>query len=67
MTQPSKRPASSTEDSFPSGSILGFLANRSQVDFELDFFTRLLAGHDEFEHPACYTPAPGKHAWNRVA
>ena len=26
-----------------------------------------LADHHEFEHPACFTPAPGKHAWNRVA
>ena len=26
-----------------------------------------LADHPEFEHAACYTPAPGKHAWNRVA
>ena len=26
-----------------------------------------LSGHHEFEHPECYTPAPGKHAWNRVA
>jgi hypothetical protein len=26
-----------------------------------------LADHHEFEHPACYAPAPGKHAWNRVA
>jgi hypothetical protein len=26
-----------------------------------------LADHPEFEHPVCYTPAPGKHAWNRVA
>jgi hypothetical protein len=26
-----------------------------------------LADHPELEHPTCYTPAPGKHAWNRVA
>ena len=26
-----------------------------------------LADHPEFEHPVCYTPAPGKHAWNRVS
>jgi len=27
----------------------------------------LAAGHHEFEHPLSYSPAPGKHAWNRVA
>ena len=26
-----------------------------------------LADHPEFEPPACYKPAPGKHAWNRIA
>ena len=26
-----------------------------------------LADPHEFEHPVCYAPAPGKHAWNRVA
>ncbi|MCA6113881.1 hypothetical protein J6524_02920 [Bradyrhizobium sp. WSM 1738] len=26
-----------------------------------------LADHHEFEHPVCYTPARGRHAWNRVA
>ena len=26
-----------------------------------------LADPHELEHPACYAPAPGKHAWNRVA
>ena len=26
-----------------------------------------LADHHEFGHPERYTPAPGKHTWNRVA
>ena len=25
-----------------------------------------LAGDHAFDHLACYTPAPGKHAWNRI-
>jgi tetratricopeptide (TPR) repeat protein len=48
MTQPAKRPASIADDTFPSGSILGFLANRNQIDFELDFFTRVLTAEPEF-------------------
>ena len=27
----------------------------------------LADGHHGFEHPLSYSPAPGKHAWNRVA
>jgi hypothetical protein len=26
-----------------------------------------LAGDHALEHLVCYTPAPGKHAWNRIA
>ena len=48
MTHPSKRPGPPAEESFPPGSILGFLVGRSQVDFELDFFTRVLAGDPDF-------------------
>ena len=42
MPHSSKRPSSSSEGPFPAGSVLAFLAERNQVDFELDFFTRLL-------------------------
>jgi tetratricopeptide (TPR) repeat protein len=48
MTQPAKRPASASDETFPSGSILGFLANRNQIDFELDFFTRVLTAEPEY-------------------
>lgn len=48
MTQPTKRPTPTGEEPFPSGSILGFLASRSQVDFELDFFTRVLSTEPEY-------------------
>jgi tetratricopeptide (TPR) repeat protein len=48
MPHPSKRPTPPTEESFPPGSILAFLADRSQVDFELDFFTRVLTGVPEY-------------------
>lgn len=41
MPHPSKRPAPAP-DSFPPGSVLAFLADRSQVDFEVDFYARLL-------------------------
>src|SRR6266542_276982 len=48
MTHPNKRPSPPAEEAFPPGSILGFLAGRSQVDFELDFFNRVLTGDAEF-------------------
>jgi tetratricopeptide (TPR) repeat protein len=48
MNQPSHRPTPAVDDSFPAGSILAFLANRNQVDFELDFFTRVLTGAPEY-------------------
>jgi len=48
MTQPAKRHSPPAEETFPAGSILGFLAGRSQVDFELDFFTRVLNAAPEF-------------------
>lgn len=64
MTQPAKRPAA-VDDSFPSGSILGFLANRSQVDFELDFLTRVLAGSPDF-HEALRAQAGNMTAKGRL-
>ena len=48
MPHSSKRPNPPTEVSFPAGSILAFLADRSQVDFELDFFTRVLTAVPEY-------------------
>jgi len=49
MTHPSKRHAPPADDTFPSGSILGILANRPQVDFELDFYSRVLAAEPDFQ------------------
>jgi tetratricopeptide (TPR) repeat protein len=43
VPHPSKRPASS-ENEFPPGSVLGFFAERSQLDFEVEFFAKVLAG-----------------------
>jgi tetratricopeptide (TPR) repeat protein len=48
MPHPSKRPTPSSDSSFPPGSVLAFLAERNQVDFELDFFTRILAAAPDY-------------------
>ena len=48
MPHPSKRPAAPSEDTFPPGSVLAFLADRNQVDFELDFFSRVLTADPDF-------------------
>lgn len=48
MPPPNKRPTPSADEAFPPGSVLAFLADRNQVDFELDFYTRVLAGAPEF-------------------
>src|SRR5439155_6974965 len=49
MPSPSKRPTPpSAEVAFPPGSVLAFLAERNQVDFELDFYTRILVGASDF-------------------
>jgi hypothetical protein len=49
MPNPNKRPTPPSADAaFPPGSVLAFLAERNQVDFELDFFTRILASAPEF-------------------
>jgi tetratricopeptide (TPR) repeat protein len=43
VPHPDKRPVPpSSENDFPSGSVLGFLAERSQLDFEIEFFGKLL-------------------------
>ena len=49
MTNSSKRSAPTADDTFPSGSILALLANRPQVDFELDFFSRVLGAEPDFQ------------------
>ncbi len=48
MPSPSKRPSPPSGEGFPAGSVLAFLADRNQVDFELDFFTRILTGDPDF-------------------
>lgn len=49
MPHPSKRPQPpSADDPFPPGSVLAFLADRNQVDFELDFFGKLLTTDPDF-------------------
>lgn len=48
MPSPSKRPSPPTDTAFPPGSVLAFLADRDQTDFELDFYTRLLGAAPDF-------------------
>ena len=48
MPSPSKRPSPPQPEGFPPGSVLAFLSDRNQVDFELDFFGRILAGNPDF-------------------
>jgi len=48
MPHPSKRPGPATEDAFPPGGVLAFMADRNQIDFELDFFGRVLSAAPEF-------------------
>ena len=49
MPSPNKRPTPpSAEPAFPPGSILALLAERNQVDFELDFYARVLTGAPDF-------------------
>jgi tetratricopeptide (TPR) repeat protein len=43
VPNPGKRTTpAKTDIEFPSGSVLGFLADRSQLDFEVDFYRRVL-------------------------
>jgi hypothetical protein len=43
VPHPNKRPTPpSSETTFPPGSVLGFLAERSQLDFEVEFYGKLL-------------------------
>ena len=48
MPHPSKRPQPPADDAFPAGSVLAFLADRNQLDFELEFFGKVLAAAPEF-------------------
>jgi tetratricopeptide (TPR) repeat protein len=49
VPHPSKRPTPpASENTFPAGSIIGFLAERSQLDFEIEFFAKLIATVPEF-------------------
>jgi hypothetical protein len=43
-----KRSASAPPSPFPPGSVLGLLAERTQLDFELDFYGKLLAAVPDF-------------------
>ena len=43
-----KRASTTNTNPFPPGSILGLLAERTQLDFELDFFGKLLAAVPDF-------------------
>lgn len=48
MPHPSKRPSTTSDASFPPGTVLAFLAERNQVDFEVDFFSKLLEAIPDF-------------------
>jgi tetratricopeptide (TPR) repeat protein len=44
VPHPAKRPSPpASENAFPPGSVIGFLADRSQLDFEIEFFGKLIA------------------------
>jgi tetratricopeptide (TPR) repeat protein len=43
-----KRASTTSANAFPPGSILGLLAERPQVDFELEFFGKVLAAVPDF-------------------
>ncbi|HSQ56279.1 MAG TPA: hypothetical protein VLM40_11115 [Gemmata sp.] len=44
MPHPSNHPSTSSADlAFPPGSVLRFLAERNQLDFEIEFFGKLIA------------------------
>jgi len=53
VPNPGKRTAPSvSETDFPPGSVLGFLADRSQLDFEVDFYQKVLSGAPSFTEVA---------------
>jgi tetratricopeptide (TPR) repeat protein len=65
VPHPDKRPVPpSSENSHPSGSVLGLLANRTQLDFEIEFFGKLLVSIPSFSEvlraQACNLTAKGR-------
>ena len=48
MPHPNKRSGPPADESFPPGSVLAFLAGRNQIDFELDFYTRVLTADPDY-------------------
>lgn len=48
-----KRPSQSSANAFPPGSVLGLLAERTQLDFELEFFGKVLAAVPDFADALC--------------
>src|SRR5205809_269899 len=49
VPHPSKRPMPpASENEFPPGSAIGFLASRSQLDFEVEFFGKIIAALPDF-------------------
>jgi tetratricopeptide (TPR) repeat protein len=49
VPNPGKRTTPVTTDiDFPSGSVLGFLADRSQLDFEVEFYQKVLVKRPHF-------------------
>lgn len=49
MPHSGKRPTPpASENSFPPGSVIGFLAERSQLDFEIEFFGKVITAVPSF-------------------
>jgi tetratricopeptide (TPR) repeat protein len=48
MPHPKRPGPSAASNDFPPGSVLGLLAERTQLDFELEFYGKLLAGVPDF-------------------
>lgn len=65
MPHPDKRPVPpSSENAFPPGSVLGLLADRSQLDFEIEFFGKMLVALPNYAEvlraQACNLTAKGR-------
>lgn len=49
MPHSGKRPTPpASENAYPPGSVIGFLAERSQLDFEIEFFGKLIAASPNY-------------------
>lgn len=48
MPHPKRSGSAANGTSFPPGSVLGLLAERTQLDFELEFYGKVLAGVPDF-------------------